>query len=30
MIEENKGKNTINKRHLIEGKFLGIAVDEET
>ena len=30
MVEEKKGKTTINKRRLIEGKFIGITLEEET
>jgi hypothetical protein len=30
MAEEKKGKATINKRRLIEGESLGIALEEET
>jgi hypothetical protein len=30
MVEEKKGNTTINKRHLIEGESLGIALEEET
>jgi hypothetical protein len=30
MIEEKKGKTTINNRRLIEGESLGIALEEET
>jgi hypothetical protein len=30
VAEEKKGKDTINKRRLIKGKYLGIALEEET